>query len=118
MKRLFSWIEIPVKDFDRAVNFYNMILGIKLKTKSKGDEKMALFPGNEGVLLFKKGFNPAEEGIVVNIDVGEKLDETIRLIIEKGGMITRSKTKIESTKDEYFVLFKDTEGNRLGLNGK
>lgn len=118
MKRLFSWIEIPVENFERAVDFYNTILRIKLKVKSKGDDKMAIFPDNEGVLLYKKGFNPTEEGIVINIDVGDRLDETLQLIEENGGTITRSKSKIESSDDEYFALFKDTEGNRLGLNGK
>ena len=118
MEKLISWVEIPVEDFGRAVDFYNYILDIELKTEDSGEEKMAFFPGGEGALFSKPGFNPSSEGVIVNLNAGTRLDKTIQRIQEKGGIITRPKTRIKSEGEGYFALFIDTEGNRLGLNGK
>src|SRR5690554_1034085 len=101
MKRLVSWVEIPVADINRAVNFYNSILGISLKVEQSEENEMAVFPGGEGTLLKKKGFNPTDEGVIVNLDVGKNLDKVMELITEKGGRITRSKTKIKPSEDRY-----------------
>ena len=118
MKKLFTWIEIPVVNFERAVKFYTDILGIQFSIKDEGDEKKAQFPDGEGILFYKEGFTPSADGIVVNIDVGDQLDKTLKLIAENGGKITRDKTPVESSEDTYFALFIDSEGNRLGLNGR
>ena len=117
-ERLISWIEIPVEDFDRAVEFYSSVLELEFKRESSGEEKMAFFPGGEGVLFYKPGFKPSKDGVIINLNVGEKLDATIERIEKKGGAIVRSKTKIKSEEQDYFALFIDSEGNRLGLNGK
>ena len=44
MKKLVSWVEIPAKDFKRAVQFYSAVLEIELQEFDCGDEKMACFP--------------------------------------------------------------------------
>ncbi len=117
MKKLISWVEIPAEDFQRAVDFYNSILGIELN-KDCGREKMACFPSGEGAIFSTPGFKPSKDGVIVNFDVGSRLDTTIEKIKEKGGSIVKPKTKIDGEGQGYFVLFIDSEGNKLGLNGE
>lgn len=118
MERLISWVEIPVEDFDRAVKFYNALLNTELKREESGNEKKAFLPTGEGVIFSTPGFKPSKDGVIINLDVGNKLDETIEKIKKNGGSITKPRTKIKPGGDDYFVLFIDSEGNKLGLNGR
>ncbi|MFW6290269.1 MAG: VOC family protein [Mariniphaga sp.] len=118
MERLISWVEIPAEDFDRAVEFYSTILATEFKTEEKGKEKKAYFPTGEGVIFSTPGFKPSKNGVIINFDVGNRLDETIEKIQQNGGFITRAKTQIKAEGQDYFALFIDSEGNRLGLNGR
>ncbi len=118
MERLISWIEIPAEDFDRAVEFYNNILNMNLKTKESGKEKKAFLPTGEGVIFSTPGFKPSKDGVIINLNVENKLDETIEKIKANGGSIVKPRTKIEAEGQDYFALFIDSEGNKLGLNGK
>jgi predicted enzyme related to lactoylglutathione lyase len=117
MTNLISWVEIPATNFERAVNFYNKILNLKLDTSDFGDEKMACFPGGEGAISYAKDFTPSENGVLVSLNSGTQLDKTLERIVEAGGKIIRPKTKIEAEGRGYFALFTDSEGNRLGLYG-
>jgi uncharacterized protein len=118
MEKLISWVEIPAEDFERAVHFYNTILGMELKKEDCGHEKMACFPTGEGAIFSTPGFKPSKDGVIINLNVGNKLDETIEKIAENGGTIVKGKTKIEAEGQGYFALFIDSEGNKLGLNGE
>jgi uncharacterized protein len=118
MERLISWVEIPAEDFDRAAKFYEAILGLELKKEDYGNEKMAFFPTGEGAIFSKSGFKPSKDGVIINLYVGNKLDETIEKIKNSGGTIVKGRTKIEAEGQGYFALFIDSEGNKLGLNGQ
>jgi len=117
MKKLIEWVEIPATDFQRAVHFYNAVFQIDLETMDCGSEKMAFFPGGEGAISLAPGFLPCRNGVLVSLGTGNHLDETIQRIIDLGGEITRSKTKIEAEGRGYFATFIDSEGNQLGLYG-
>ena len=39
-----GWFEIPVKDIDRAVKFYESVFGFKLQREKLGSLDMAWFP--------------------------------------------------------------------------
>jgi predicted enzyme related to lactoylglutathione lyase len=43
------WFEIPVKDLNRAVNFYSKVLGVEVQPMETGPNKMAFFPFAPGV---------------------------------------------------------------------
>lgn len=118
MERLISWIEIPVDDFDRAVDFYSTILNTEFKKEESGNEKKAFLPTGEGVIFSTPGFKPSKDGVIINLNVGNKLDETIEKIKKNGGIIMKPRTKIKPEGGDYFALFIDTEGNKLGLNGR
>lgn len=115
MKKLFSWVEIPAEDFERAVQFYNKILDLEFQVVEGKGEKMALFPGGEGAISFAPDFNPSRDGVLVSLNAGNDLNVVLKLVEENGGQIARPKTKIEAEGMGYFALFIDSEGNKLGL---
>ena len=117
MRKLISWVELPVTDMDRAVKFYNEILGLELKILDFGTEKMACFPNDEGALSWAPGFNPSKDGTLVSMNAGDDLDGTLIRVEAAGGSVVKPKTKIEAEGRGYFALFIDSEGNKVGLYG-
>jgi predicted enzyme related to lactoylglutathione lyase len=117
MEKMIAWVEIPTIDFERAVSFYEKLLGTDLNSEVYGTEKMACFPSGEGAIINVPGFEPSSQGVVVSLNVGDKFDEVLRRLQLIGGEIVKPKTKIEAAGRDYFALFLDPEGNRLGLYG-
>lgn len=118
MKKMVRWVEIPATNFERAVNFYNAVFNLNLEPLDFGSEKMACFPNDEGAISFAPNFNPSENGVLVSLETGKNLDETLKKITKNSGKIIQPKTKIEAEGRGYFALFIDSEGNRLGLYGE
>lgn len=117
MKKMISWVEIPALDIERAVTFYNGVLGLKLEILDFGEEKMACFPGDEGAISMAPGFKPSKNGILVSLNVEDNLNKALELVKKGGGRIVKPKTKIEAEGRGYFALFIDSEGNKVGLYG-
>lgn len=117
MEKLVAWVEIPAVNFKRAVNFYSKVLDLNLETEDFGNEKMACFPSGEGAISCSPKFKPSQEGVLLSLNTGGKLDETIRRIEAEGGKLIQPKTKIRAAGLDYFALFIDCEGNKLGLYG-
>jgi predicted enzyme related to lactoylglutathione lyase len=117
MKNLVSWVEIPATDFNRAVKFYNSVFEIDLQKVDCGTEKMACFPTGEGAISFAPGIIPSKDGVLVSLNTGDDLENTMKRIEKNGGTIVQPKTKIEVEGRGYFSLFIDSEGNKVGLYG-
>ena len=114
-----NWFEIPVKDLDRAVRFYEKAFDVKLSTEEMAGLKMAMFPfkqgapGAAGSLVQGASYEPSHAGSVVYFTV-EDIPEALRRITANGGRTLMPKTGI----GEYgsIAQFEDTEGNRLALH--
>jgi hypothetical protein len=78
---------------------------------------MACFPGGEGAISLVDGFKPSVHGVLVSLNAGNDLDETLARVVQNGGDIQISKTRIEAEGRGYFATFIDSEGNKLGLYG-
>lgn len=117
MKKIIAWVEIPAVQMERAVTFYNALLGLKLEILDFGEEKMACFPNDEGAISVSPGFKPSKDGVLVSFDMGSKLEQAIGTVTSMGGVIVRPKTKIEAEGRGFFAVFVDTEGNKVGLYG-
>ena len=115
MKKFIAWVEIPASDFNRALQFYQQVFELDLKTAEGGGEKMAFFPGGEGAISFAPGFNPSRDGVLVSLNAGMDIDTVLKRVTENGGAVEKAKTKIEAEGKGYFALFIDSEGNRIGL---
>ncbi len=123
--QMVGWFEIPVKNMDRAVKFYNTVFQIEIMVQQFGPTTMGWFPfpqdknakGSGGSLIHNPAhYKPSKDGALVYFTsrTGDLADELSR--IEKaGGKIERSKTQI-SEDHGYMALFTDTEGNRVALH--
>ena len=117
-----GWFEIPVKDMDRAILFYNHVFEITLAKQDFGGLAMAWFPwdasgkGAGGSLIQGDNYKPSHEGTLVyfsSVDV----EKEINRVEEAGGKVLQQKTEI-SPDIGYMALFEDTEGNRIALHSK
>ena len=118
MKNLVAFFEIPATDFERAVKFYETVLGVQLYAMDCDTEKMACFPEEDGqcpgAISWSKDFYPSKDGVLIHFQV-ENMETATKTIEKAGGTITLPKTKIEAEGRGFFSLFIDSEGNRVGL---
>ena len=114
-----NWFEVPVKDLDRAVKFYEKVFDVKLSSEEMGGMKMALFPftqdapGAAGALIKGESYEPSHAGTVVYFRVDD-IPETLRRINANGGKTVMPKTAIGQY--GFIAQYEDTEGNRLAIH--
>jgi uncharacterized protein len=115
------WFEIPVKDLERAVVFYQEILGCELSVQDFGGLKMGWFPmatngsGTSGSLVQHESYVPSYQGSMVYFSVDD-INLTLQKIEQNGGKILNPKNSIGEF--GYVAHFEDTEGNRVALHSK
>jgi len=115
-----NWFEIPVANFERAVAFYESILGEKLPVDSSfPGMKMAMFPykdpGVGGCLVEFEQARPHADGVRVYLNGGENLATILDRVEAAGGMIVMPKTFLRQ-EIGYIGMFSDSEGNIVGLH--
>jgi hypothetical protein len=123
-----GWFEIPVEDLNRAINFYESVLGLEMtKTTLEypaGKVEMAWFPfdylpGSPGALVKNdKWSKPSQDGPVLYFSSPSgDVENDIPKIKEAGGKIIYDKFHI-SNDIGYMVVFFDTEGNKLAIHSR
>ena len=119
MKSHISIFEIPATDISRAVNFYQVILGVSIEKMEMPGMEMGIFPYEEqmvtGVLMKGEGYKPSADGVTIYLNGGDNLQSILDKVEKNGGKILMPKTA-HADESGFFALFLDTEGNRLGLN--
>ncbi|MBE9113608.1 VOC family protein [Nodosilinea sp. LEGE 07298] len=116
-----GWFDIYVEDMDRAVRFYEHVLGQKLEqiVDPTGETQMMSFSANmeaygaSGALVKSKHSRPGVGGTMVYFSVEDCSVQESR-IIAANGKIVRSKFSIGEF--GWLTLCVDTEGNMFGLN--
>lgn len=120
-----GWFEIPVRNMDRAVLFYESVLGIKLERHPMGVLDMAWFPGVEGstgaggsLVAHPDFYHPSPEGVLIYFTAfsGDVAVELAR-VEAAGGQIVVPK-KLIAPDVGYMGVFTDTEGNRIALHSR
>jgi predicted enzyme related to lactoylglutathione lyase len=121
MKNLISIVEIPTIEFPRAVTFYQTILNISIEEINMDGVLMGLFPGDgetiSVALINSNQYKTSMDGAVVYFNAGDDLQIVLDKIKANGGKIIVPKTDIGSGMG-FYAMFKDTEGNKLGLHSK
>jgi predicted enzyme related to lactoylglutathione lyase len=123
MKNAISWFEIPTTNLNRAQQFYEAILGIKLIPLDTPNFKMRMFPiddprtGIGGALCFANGFYKpsATDGPLIYLNANPDVQILLDKIVAVGGKVIVPKTQI-SPEHGYMAVFMDTEGNRIALH--
>jgi uncharacterized protein len=116
-----GWFEIPVMDLERAIKFYESVLGVKLSRNEMGPLKMAWFEwiedamGAAGSLVKADGYTPSYAGTLVYFSV-QDIDGTLAKINANSGKTILPRMAI----GEYGFIahFQDSEGNRVALHSE
>lgn len=116
-----GWFDIFVDDMDRAVRFYETVLGRKLEAigDPTGESQMMSFPadmstyGAGGALSKTPHGRPGPGGTIVYFNAEDCATEEAR-VVAAGGQVIRPKFSI----GEYgwVSLCQDTEGNLFGIS--
>jgi uncharacterized protein len=119
MRNFISIIEIPAKDFSRAVAFYQAILDISIEEMEMDGIQMGLFP-NDGEnisvqLIYGSQYKTSIDGTIVYLNAGDDLQTVANKIEANKGEIVVPKTEI-GPEMGFYEIFIDTEGNKLGLH--
>jgi len=120
-----GWFEIPVENMERAIKFYETILGIKLDRNELGKLDMAWFPyieeglGTSGSLVrYSEGYRPSTEGVLIYMtSPSGDLANELSKVTEVGGQVLSEK-KLITEEIGYMGLFLDSEGNRIGIHSR
>jgi hypothetical protein len=114
------WIEIPVKDLDRAMAFYQAVFQLApTEVLDEGVRRTTTLVnttegGRAGISLNQTAnFEPSDKGAFVYIDAGEALPAYLERVAAAGGTVVEGKTSMGSAGN--YASFKDTEGNLLAL---
>ena len=110
-----AYFEIPVTDMERAINFYQSLLGIELERGSIHEYDMAFFPfenngaGISGALCKGDVYKPSIEGSFIYLFTSD-IDEVLSKAVELGSEIMFEKTDAGNC---FVAEIKDSEGNRI-----
>jgi predicted enzyme related to lactoylglutathione lyase len=122
MSHLVAWFEIPTLNLERAMAFYETVLGASFdKTEIATGFAMASFRGSEigtgGALVWGPdfGYEPSNEGALIYITSAEPLGIVLARVEDAGGQVHRDLYSLGDNGFAAVVL--DCEGNRIALHG-
>jgi predicted enzyme related to lactoylglutathione lyase len=116
-----GWFDIYVDDLDRAVSFYETVLGRTLESMGDptGETQMMSFPGDmsaygaAGALTKSPHAKPGVGGTIIYFSVGDCAEHEAR-VADAGGQVVRPKFSIGEF--GFVTLCMDSEGNMFGMN--
>ena len=107
------WVEIPVTNLSRAMDFYRAVFGFDIRLDDSGPAPQAILgvgPGSVGAHLFE-GKVSAGAG-VVHLALPDRLEAGIERCRAAGGKVTSPAIAIPPGRFAYAT---DPDGNRIGL---
>jgi predicted enzyme related to lactoylglutathione lyase len=118
MRHAISWFELPVTDLERAVAFYNTVLGIRLSDIAEADDRsFAMFPASDGVsgaIVHGESYVPSTEGALVFLNAGDELEPVVTRVEAAGGRVLLPRMDMGEWGVAAFIV--DSEGNRVALH--
>ena len=120
MKQSVIWVDIPVRDLDRAVAFYTAVLGAPVTRQGGPGFSFGLLPhegnGAGGCLVVPEaGENaPSLYGPLVYLNATGRLAQAVLAVAEHGGQVLQGVHTVGPHGFRALVL--DSEGNRLALH--
>jgi hypothetical protein len=113
------WFDVPVRNLDRAIQFYSRILAREVKKETEGME-IGVFShsGDDvaGCLVRSDNEEPSDRGPLLYFNVAGRLDEALTLVAECGGRVLLPKHSIGP--HGYRAIVIDSEGNRIALHSE
>lgn len=114
------WFEIPVKDLDRAMEFYSKLMDCELIKNQHEDVQFAFFPHSDddvgGCLILDKKLKPSTDGVLIYLNANNRIDEAIEIARKSSGKIIEDKKQIDPWGFRAIII--DTEGNKIALHSR
>lgn len=115
-----NWFEIPAAKLERAVKFYEQILATQLPIdESFPGMRMAMLPYTEpgvgGCLIEFEQARPHADGVRIYLNAGDDLRPILERVESAGGKIIMPRKFIREDIG-YIGMFRDSEGNIIGLH--
>jgi len=120
MTNAINWFEIPVKNFERAKQFYSTVLGVEVSEMPMPNMKYGMLPfdmqngGIGGAIVEAQGMNPSEDGSIVFLNGGDDLSVPLAKVEVAGGKVLFPKTAVGE--NGFISHFIDTEGNKVAFH--
>lgn len=122
MKNAVNWFEIPVKNYERAKQFYATVMDSEISDLPMPEQNMkyGVFTYDEdnngvgGAIIEAEGQNPTTDGATIYLNGGDNLNTALNKVEANGGKIMMPKTDIGQF--GFIAQFLDTEGNRVALH--
>ena len=111
------WFDIPVADLDRAAAFYAAVLDVKVAKEQSDGFSFCILDhkeGNGGCLIENSSEISADKGILVYMNVNNRIRDAIKQVSAQGGRILREIHAIGPYGFRAIVL--DSVGNRIALH--
>jgi uncharacterized protein len=111
--------EIPVRDMERAIAFYEGIFSYRLTRQKVDGYDMAFFPraegapGASGALATGDVYKPSREGAIIYFDV-PNIDAVLQRARQRGANVLYGKKDIGEA--GFVAEIEDSEGNRIALS--
>jgi predicted enzyme related to lactoylglutathione lyase len=119
MSNQFVWVDIPVKDLDRAISFYSGVLGFQVPKEGGPGFSFGLFPHSDGDIggcLYLPGADnePSKTGPLVYLNVLGRLHQAVEAVLANGGLVLKEIHELGP--HGFCAIVLDSEGNRLALH--
>lgn len=111
------WFEIPAADFERAVGFYEKLIGYSLMRENMGAQ-MAVFKHDHEIVsgcVMEKPGHKGMDGVMIYLNCNGFLDEAIARVEKAGGKLRSPIVELPGNMGR-FIHIEDTEGNLVGLH--
>jgi predicted enzyme related to lactoylglutathione lyase len=114
------WVEIPVRDIERAKRFYEAVFEIQAsEVRDFGVRRTCTLyydetSGKPGISLNQTAnFEPGDRGFYVYLNAGDELSGALSRVEAAGGKVLSDKTSMGE--DGNYAAILDSEGNQLAL---
>jgi uncharacterized protein len=119
MSHSFVWVDIPVRDLERAITFYSAVLDGPVTREGGPGFAFGVFSHSNddvaGCLYTPDDDNaPSARGPLVYLNADGRLDDAVRAVAAHGGRVVQAAHQIGPHGFRAIVL--DSEGNRVALH--
>ncbi len=116
-KDIVVWFEIPAANFERAVGFYEKLVGYSLMRENMGAQA-AVFKHDQEIVsgcVMEKPGHKGMEGVMIYLNCNGFLDDAVARVEKAGGKLCSPIVELPGDMGR-FIHIEDTEGNRVGLH--
>lgn len=120
MNNSINWFEIPTRDMDKAVRFYEATFGLTLNKELFGGLPHAVFPVEKsetsvtGAIVAAPHLVPASAGVVIYLNAPDGVKACLERAKAAGGKELQPHTSIGEM--GWIAVIRDVDGNSIGLH--